>query len=230
MSRTDEPERMTKQQTGPEVGSRDFKEITRREAAEAAKLIRPLRAEIKRLVQELVRTDSVAAPPDGNETPAQRVLQSFLRQHGVKTDLYDTAFLHQADHPLLRRNRNYHGRKNLSAHIAGAGRGKSLLLSGHMDTVPAGHGAWTGSPWSGRARSGRIHGLGSFDMKGGLAANAAVICALARAGIRPSGDLRFESVVDEEWGGGGGTIAARLRDGGADACVIPEGTQLEIYR
>jgi acetylornithine deacetylase len=67
-------------------------------------------------------------------------------------------------------------------------------------------------------------------MKGGVVANAAVVCALSRAGIRPGGDVMFESVVDEEWGGGGGTIAARLRGSNADACVIPEGTQLEIYR
>ena len=67
-------------------------------------------------------------------------------------------------------------------------------------------------------------------MKGGLVANAAVICALAQSGTRLGGDILFESVVDEEWGGGGGTIAARLRGATADACVIPEGTQLEIYR
>jgi acetylornithine deacetylase len=67
-------------------------------------------------------------------------------------------------------------------------------------------------------------------MKGGVVANAAVICALKKAGIKTGGDVLFESVVDEEWGGGGGTIAARLRGGEADACIIPEGTQLEIYR
>jgi acetylornithine deacetylase/succinyl-diaminopimelate desuccinylase-like protein len=49
----------------------------------------------------------------------------------------------------------------------------------------------------------------SFDMKGGVVANAAVICALTQADIKTGGDLVFESAVDEEWGGGGGTIAAR---------------------
>jgi acetylornithine deacetylase len=57
-----------------------------------------------------------------------------------------------------------------------------------------------------------------------------VICALKKAGIVTGGDIAFESVVDEEWGGGGGTIAARIREGSADACIISEGTQLDIYR
>ncbi|WP_263359703.1 M20 family metallopeptidase [Acidicapsa ligni] len=198
--------------------------------AEVRKLIRPLQADLKRLLQELVRTNSVASPPDGNETPAQQVLQVFFREHGVKSVLYDTAFIEKSGNALVRKNRRYRGRKNLHAHVSGTGRGKSLLLNGHMDTVPPGVSAWSRSPWSGQSGDGRIHGLGAFDMKGGVVANAAVLCALVRAGIRPSGDVLFESVVDEEWGGGGGTIAARLRSGSADACVISEGTQLEIYR
>ncbi len=199
-------------------------------ATDARKLIRPLRSGLKRLLRELVRTNSVAIPPSGNETPAQKVLQAFLREHGVRSELYDTGFVTTSGSPLVRRNRNYAGRSNLSARIPGSGRGRSLLLNGHMDTVPPGRAAWARPPWSAHVQQGRIYGLGSFDMKGGVVANAAVVSALARAKIRPGGDLIFESVVDEEWGGGGGTIAARLRTGNADACVIPEGTQMEIYR
>jgi acetylornithine deacetylase len=69
-------------------------------------------------------------------------------------------------------------------------------------------------------------------MKAGLVAHFAVACALHRAGIRVGGDLVCESVVDEEWGGGGGTLAGRLRGHrlALDACSIAEGTQLSIYR
>jgi acetylornithine deacetylase len=67
-------------------------------------------------------------------------------------------------------------------------------------------------------------------MKAGLAAQAAVVAAIHTAGVRLGGDLLFESVVDEEWGGGGGTLAARLKGGTADAAVISEGTQLEVLR
>lgn len=197
---------------------------------DAQALIHPLRSGLKRLLQEMVRTDSVAVLAGGNETPAQRVLQRFFREQGMRPELYDTAFILNSDFAQVRRQKSYAGRKNLSVRVKGSGRGKSLLLNGHIDTVPPGNKPWSQSPWSGRFHEGRVHGLGSFDMKGGLVANAAVVAALRRAGIRPGGDVIFESVVDEEWGGGGGTIAARLRGDTADACVIPEGTQLEIYR
>lgn len=204
--------------------------MTPKAAESSGKLIRPLESDLKRSPQQLVRTNSVAIPPGGEETPAQQVLQTFFRSHGVHAELYATDFIERSGNPLVRKNRSYRGRKNLSVRLSGTGRGKSLLLNGHMDTVPAGKAPWARSPWSGLFRDGRVHGLGSFDMKGGLVANAAVICSLQKARVKTGGDILFESVVDEEWGGGGGTIAARLRDGIADACVIPEGTQLEIYR
>lgn len=199
-------------------------------AVVAQKLMEPLRERLCKLLQELVRTNSVATLRDGDETPAQRILETFFLEHGIEPELYSTEFIEQSDFRHVRRYKKYAGRKNLSVRLQGTGRGKSLLLNGHMDTVPAGHARWSRSPWSGELQDGRVHGLGSFDMKGGVVANAAVICALHVAGIRTGGDVLFESVVDEEWGGGGGAIAARLRGDTADACIIPEGTQLEIYR
>ena len=195
---------------------------------DARKLLAPLEDDVIRLVAELVRIDTVAVPPHGRETAGQEKLRDFLAAHGVEAELYDIDFVPASGHPCARHDRDYRGRRNLVARIAGTGRGRSLLLNGHMDTVPAGRAAWADSPWSGAVRDGRLYGRGSFDMKGGLAAAFAVACALRRAGIRPGGDLICESVVDEEWGGGGGTLAGRLRGDCADACAIPEGTQLEI--
>jgi acetylornithine deacetylase len=197
---------------------------------DAKELLGPMRNRLCRLLQELVKTNSVALLGGGNEAQAQQVLGEFFREQGIRAEMYSTEFIEKSGFPHVRRYKSYKDRKNLSVRMQGSGRGKSLLLSGHMDTVPAGHGRWSRSPWSGELHDGRVHGLGSFDMKGGVVANAAVICALRAAGIRTAGDVLFESVVDEEWGGGGGTIAARLRGDTADACVIPEGTQLEIYR
>ncbi len=58
--------------------------------------------------------------------------------------------------------------------VAARGTG-GLALSGHMDTVP--DTGWTDDPWSGRIEGGTLHGLGSTDMKGPVAA----IIAAARA-------------------------------------------------
>jgi acetylornithine deacetylase len=196
----------------------------------ARRLIAPLRAEILQLAQKLVRTNTVAMPPEGNEAPGQLVLSRFLRSRKVHAELYDTGFIHESDHPFVRRERQYYGRPNLAAGLPGTGGGRSLLLNGHMDTVPPGPDPWRDGAFSGAIRRGRLHGRGSVDMKGGLAAQAGALLALRRSGIRLAGDLLFESVVDEEWAGGGGTLAARLRGGRADACLISEVTGLEIYR
>jgi len=196
----------------------------------ARRLIAPVRSEILSLAQELVRTDTVAMPPDGNEARGQQVLYGHLKSRKVQAELYDTGFLRESGHPFVRRERRYDGRPNLAAGLPGSGRGRSLLLNGHMDTVPAGPEPWRHGAFSGVVRKGRLYGRGSADMKGGLAAQAGVLLALRRSGVRLAGDLFFESVVDEEWAGGGGTLAARLRGGSADACVISEVTGLQIYR
>jgi acetylornithine deacetylase len=197
---------------------------------DARRLLRPVRADVLELAQALVRVDSVAFPPDGHETAAQKVLARVLRRHRVDVELYDVGFLARSRHPFVRRDRRYRGRHNLVARLPGTGRGRSLLLSGHVDTVPAGCGAWTRSPWSGAIHRGRLYGRGSWDMKGGLAAQCAVPIALRRAGLRPGGDLIVESVVDEEFAGGGGTLAARLRGIQADACAIAEPTNEAVLR
>ncbi len=197
---------------------------------DARRLLRPLREEILALGQALVRVDSVAVPPDGRETAAQKLLARALRRHRVDVELYDTGFLERSRHPFVRRNRRYRGRHNLVARLPGTGRGRSLLLSGHVDTVPPGRETWASSPWSGLVRRGRLYGRGSWDMKGGLSALCGVVMALRAAGVRLGGDLLFESVVDEEFAGGGGTLAARLRGVTADACAIAEPTNEAVYR
>jgi len=59
--------------------------------------------------------------------------------------------------------------------VAHRGPPGGLALSGHMDTVP--DTGWSDDPWSGRIADGVLHGLGSVDMKGQLA--AAIVAAKA---------------------------------------------------
>ena len=168
----------------------------------AERLLQPLEAELVQLLQTLVRTNSVAIPPNGSETAGQKVLLEFLQAHDIEAETYDLDYLTRSDHPYVRADRNYSGRQNLIARLPGrAAQGRSLMLSGHIDTVPPGRNKWDESPWSGSIQGDRLYGRGSYDMKGGLVAAIGVIAALKEAGMTLEGDLFFESVVDEEWGG-----------------------------
>jgi len=63
---------------------------------DARRLLRPFHGELVSLLRALVRTDSVAVPPDGNETAAQRVLEAWLKRKRVPVETYDTAFLERS--------------------------------------------------------------------------------------------------------------------------------------
>ena len=124
--------------------------------------------------------------------------------------------------------RQYAGRPNVAARIPGAGGGRSLILSGHIDTVPAGAEPWTRDPFGAAIEGNRLYGRGSNDMKAGIATNLFVAETLAGMGIRLAGDLTVETVVDEEFGGVNGTLAGRLMGYTADAAIISEPSFLRI--
>lgn len=181
------------------------------------------------ILQTLVRTPSENTPPTGAELACQQYCEQFLRRRGFATDLYnlsDVAGL--AEHPLYFQGRDYTNRPNLAAKRTGSGRGRSLILTGHIDTVPAGTLPWTRDPFSGHIENGRLYGRGSNDMKAGIAANLFVAQALDDLGLGLAGDLTIESVVDEEFGGVNGTLAGRVRGYLADAAIITEPSFLRI--
>ncbi len=188
------------------------------------------RAEILHVVQDLVRIPSVNTPPVGAEGACQAYIADYLRRNGFAPDVYD---LDQApglrDHPTFWPGRDYRERPNVTAFLPGKGGGRSLLLTGHCDTVPLGEGTWTKPPFSGEIHDGRLYGLGSLDMKGPLGAMLVLFKAIAKEGISLRGTLCFESVVDEEFGGANGTLAGRLRHGGMDAAILGESTDLRVH-
>jgi acetylornithine deacetylase len=65
-------------------------------------------------------------------------------------------------------------------------------------------------------------------MKGGVASNLFVVEALAQLDIQLTGDLIFETVVDEEFGGVNGTLAGRLKGFNGDAAIVSEPTFLRV--
>jgi acetylornithine deacetylase/succinyl-diaminopimelate desuccinylase-like protein len=140
--------------------------------------------EVTRLLQELIRLDTVNPP--GNETQAAELLRDYLAENGVESELYAKA----------------PDRANLVARIPGRGDGPSLLLLSHTDTVVADPSEWQVDPWSGELRDGEIWGRGALDMKGEVAASAVTLASLKREGFEPAGDLIFVAAADEEVGEG----------------------------
>jgi acetylornithine deacetylase len=179
---------------------------------------------------KLVQTPSENLPPHGNEQTCQLQIAAWLRELEIEPDVYELAEVPELPrHAEYWPGRNYANRPNVNGILKGKGGGRSLILSGHIDTVPADTPvAWTHPPFGAVTEDGRLFGRGAWDMKAGVAMNLAVLRALRQAGIVLAGDLIFESVVDEEFGGVNGTLAGRLRGYNADAAIIGEPTALRI--
>lgn len=113
---------------------------------------------------------------------------------------------------------------------AGDPSGRRLILSGHVDVVPAGDPAtWTDDPFAGTVRDGRLYGRGACDMKGGVASILGAVRALRAAGDldRLRGELVVAFVPSEE-DGGQGTLAAIRAGATGDLAIITEPSSLDI--
>jgi len=184
------------------------------------RIVEGLTDELVQLVCETVRIPSVppmtagfgssdTAGEDSGETEVNRALKPVMESCGLETDMWEVA----------------KGRANLVGIRRGKGKGRSLLINGHVDVVPPGDtDKWTvAGPWSGAVINGRIYGRGSTDMKGGIAAAVFAIKALLKAGHEPKGDVFIHSVVGEEhMETYAGTGAALERGYRADAAIVAE--------
>jgi acetylornithine deacetylase len=206
-------------------------ESDRRRAVEE-KLIETARRHRDDLIEttrSLVRTPSENTPPTGAENDCQKLVYSQLQTLGLAADIYGIASVPGlTSHPEFRPGRDYSNRPNVSGVLAGAGGGRSLLLSGHIDTVPRGSLPWTKDPFGAVVEDNRLYGLGANDMKGGIGVILTVLRVLKETGVSLRGDLRVETVVDEEFGGVNGTLAARLRGPKTDAAIVCEPSQRAI--
>ena len=137
------------------------------------------------LIQDLVRIPSENTPPSGAEAACQRYCRDYLEACGLQTDLYELSEVEGlASHPLFFPGRDYSGRPNLAATLKG-GDGLSLVLSGHIDTVPRGAMPWSSDPFSGHIDNGLLYGRGSNDMKAGVATNLFIARAFHDLGLQP---------------------------------------------
>ena len=159
------------------------------------------------LTQKLISFDTINPP--GNEQAIARFTGKLLAENGFNVKYDELA----------------PGRLTLIAGKGLSGDLPPLVLTGHFDTVPLGARHWVEDPFSGTIKEGKIHGRGSSDMKGGL---AAMICAAVQAFREavPPGGIRLIFTAGEETGCHG---AKHLADtccdvGRASAIIVGEPT------
>jgi len=180
-------------------------------------------------LQELVKIPSINHPPTGEEFECQMAVAKHIRELGINPKVYNLDDVPGLkEHPSYWPGRDYTNRPNIYAKRRGTGGGKSIVLSGHIDTVPLGTKEWKYDPFGAEIVDGRLYGLGSYDMKAGTVINLGVLRTLHELGIELKGDVNLETVVDEEFGGVNGTIAGRLQGKNENAIVITEPTDLMI--
>jgi len=158
---------------------------------------------------------------EGREAAIGRFLVEWFTERGIEAELQ----------PVV------DGRSNVIARIPG-GDGPSVMLCGHLDTVPAGDMADAFAP---RMEEGVLRGRGACDMKGAVAAMCCAIAARAAENAERSlgddeaestlgglaGDLVFLGTVDEETGGLG--VQAAMDSGlRTDFAIVGEPTNLRV--
>jgi acetylornithine deacetylase/succinyl-diaminopimelate desuccinylase-like protein len=106
---------------------------------------------------------------------------------------------------------------------------RRLLLSGHVDVVPAESG-WETPPFELVHSGGRLVGRGACDMKGGVAAFVGALQALSELDLLAGCSLELALTGDEEVGSKRGTIALLehgLLSGRVAVCAEP--TALDVF-
>ena len=157
------------------------------------------------LTRRLVNTPSPVR--DGDERAVARLIDDTLAELGLPA---------AETHALVPE------RPNLTVTLDFGPGGHHLALVGHIDTKPVGDAEWTRDPFAAAIEGDRMYGLGTADMKGGVAAMLVAAAELAAA-PPTSGRLTLVFTADEEDGAAyGSRFLADKVALDADALVIGE--------
>lgn len=154
---------------------------------------------LRDLTLELVELES----PTGDTATVARRYAEILREIGLDVEVLDDPF--PATPVVVGR-------------LAGGEPGPTIVLNGHLDTVPIPHEA----P---RVEDGRVWGRGSADMKGPVAAATEAVRVVAASGRSFPGDLVLVAIgLHEAPGGRGEDLTWLLREHGfqADYAIVCE--------
>lgn len=141
-----------------------------------------MKKDLINLTQKLIRIDS--SNPPGKEKEIVFFIRRYLNNLGVSSKIYKFK----------------EGRFNLVCEINSLQGKKKIILTPHIDTVPA-TGKWRFPPFSGEVYRGRIYGRGATDDKGNTAVALYLIKILKKEKIVFRNlDLIFAFTGDEETG------------------------------
>jgi len=156
------------------------------------------------LLKEMIKINSIL----GQESNLAHYLFDEIKKLGMHVELEEVS----------------PNRENIYAKYQFDTKGKTLTLNGHLDTVEVCAG-WNTDPFQPMEKDGKLIGLGSVDMKGGLACQLAAVKALIESDVDLQGTIHYTAVVDEE---GFGTGAKKMLSnpnfgkGATDGVVISE--------
>ncbi len=180
-------------------------------------------------MKAIVSANTVNNPPGGNENNGQELIEKIFRGMSLNIDRFspDEVANFKNSKSYLR-GRNYRNRDNLVGFI-GEDKGNALIFNGHIDTVPSHIFKWSKTkPFNAKLIDGKIYGLGACDMKGGIVASLFALKAIISLNISIIGKVIIESVVDEEFGGGNGSLACVKKGYKGNFAIITEPTSMNI--
>jgi len=154
-----------------------------------------------RRLEEMIRIRSVV----GEEAELAEYLRRELDALGLKTALEEV----EPDRP------------NVYARMTGGRPGRRLMFNGHTDTVLVCEG-WERDPFTPVVEEGRMYGLGSCDMKAGIACALTALKAFADTGFDFEGELLFSGVIDEEAYSKGAKAMLGTEWANCDAVILAE--------
>lgn len=148
-------------------------------------MTQPIAREALSHLRALLRLDTTNPP--GNEVVAIDYLRGVLEREGIACDTAESE----------------PGRANLVARLPGRAKGarsRAVLMSSHVDVVPADAGSWSQPPFGAVISDGELYGRGAIDMKNMTAMALTAMLVAKRLDLALERDLVFAAVADEEGG------------------------------
>jgi acetylornithine deacetylase len=175
---------------------------------------------------ELVAIPSLDGTPE--ENAAQELCAAQMRSVGLDVDVWEIDFEALRRHPAFCWEVERPRGLGVVGRMGEERGGRSLILNGHVDVVPAGDlSLWRSDPWRATIAEGKVYGRGALDMKGGVCCAIFAAKAIRDAGVRLRGRLLVQTVIGEE-DGGCGMLATVVRGHTADGAIIVEPTELKV--